>query len=141
MSETEQFIEQLKKDRYSRINQPLDTKQAILLQKELNDNEFATIPDSFMQILHVSNGISCNSSVVLGSFEQDPLKDIVSQNIRFDTDKNTLLLGISEMDLFVYKPQNKVYQIIDREDMEVLDEYDEDKLLKALSAFLKISYE
>ena len=141
MIKTEHFIEQLKKNRYSRINTPLDTKQAILLQKELNDNEFATIPDSFMQILHTSNGISCDSAVILGTYTNDPLKDIVSQNIRFDTDKNTLLLGISEMDLLVYKPQEKIYQIVDRDDADVLDEYDEGNLLKALSAFLKISYE
>ena len=141
MTETEQFLEQIRKYRYSRLNSPVDTKQAILLQRELNDNGFAAIPDGFMQILHLSNGISCNSAVILGTFTNDPLKDIVSQNMRFETDKDNLLLGISEMDLFVYKPQEKVYQILDRDDAAVLEEYAEDKLLKALAVFLKISDE
>ena len=101
-----------KKDRYSRINQPLDTKHAILLQRELNDNEFATIPDSFMQILHISNGMSCNSSVILGTFAQDPLKDIVSQNIRFDTDKNTLLLGNFLIDAKITKDEFILLKIL-----------------------------
>ena len=141
MSETEQFLARIKKSRYSRLNSPVDTKQSILLQKELNDNEFAPIPESFMQVLHASNGISYDSSVILGTFTHEPLQDIVSQNIRFGTDENTLILGLSEMDFFVYKPKKKTYQIVDRDDFEVLSEYPEEDVLKAIEAFLRVSNE
>ena len=141
MSEIEKFLEQLKKNRYSQLNPSIDAKQAILLQRELNDNGFSKIPENFLQLLHTANGMSCDSAVVLGTFSDDPLRDIVSQNIRFETNKDTLILGLSEMDLFVYKPQKKVYQILDRDDAAVLEEYAENDLLKALSVFLKMRNE
>ena len=137
----EDFFQKIKKNHYSKLNPPLDKKQVILLQKELNDNELAALPESLMRILYVSNGISCNSSRVFGVSWDEPLNDLVSQNIGFNADKESLIAGASEMDLLVYKPQKKTYQILDRDDMEVLEEYGEDDLLKAVSVFLKISNE
>ena len=133
------FIEKLKENRFASLADPLPVKDIIYMQTDLLANGLPAVPTSFLDILHEANGISYMNADIFGIFPQeDYIKDIVAENLRLDADENILVLGASEMDFLVYKPQKKVYQILDRDDLEVLEEYEEKNVLKAVKAFLKI---
>ncbi len=136
------LFEYLHKSRFAKISQPLATKDLILLQKHLAEQGFSQLPESFINILHISNGISYNTGDILGAFPQtSAIKDLLSENIRLSHDGNILILGKSEMDFFIYNSEKKVYQIVDRDDMEVLNEYEDKEVEQAICAFLKVGYE
>ena len=51
---------------------------------------------------------------------------------------DSLLLGYNDFDLLVFNFANKQYQIVDREDMEVLDSYPETEMDYALAQIFNV---
>ncbi len=121
------------------LGSPVKAKDIILCQKQLLSNRFPTIPDSFLEILHTFNAASCNGSHVYGiSPKNQYLSDIFRENMSHNRNPNILLLGCNEFDYLGYNQLSKSYQIIDKEDAEVLEEYPEKELNLALTYILKI---
>jgi len=133
------FLQILQSNRFVVLSEPLDVKNIILLQKKLSTEGLPIVPKSFLDVLHFSNGIAFDTSYILGIFPDNAaIRDIYEENIRLGADKSTLLLGLSDFDFFVYKPQIEKYQILDRNDLSVLEEYSEENIFNAIINFLKI---
>ena len=52
--------------------------------------------------------------------------------------ENSLLLGYNEFDLLIFNYATKKYQIVDREDFDVIDEYNEDEISYALGQIFNV---
>ena len=133
------ILDQLQTLRNIRLGAPVDTKNIILCQKELIKNQIAQVPDSFLQILHRYNAISYDCANIYGIAPQGKIFfDSVKTNILspMEDKKNTVILGADEFDYMAYNTPRGLYQIIDKEDMEVLEEYTD--IEQALYHILKI---
>ena len=107
----------------------LTPAQIIRCQKQLKQNNIAPVPDEYLQLLRFSNGLRGNGSLLAGIYPENPeLPDLLRLNLR--------VLGVNEMDYLGYNHKWQVYQIIDKDDFEVLEEYHE--LTAALNDILKI---
>lgn len=121
------------------LGKPVDSRKIILCQKELMKNQIAPIPNPFLELLHTYNAISYDGAEIFGispneKFFLDILK--ANQMSPFTDKTKFVVLGCDEFDYMVYNTTNSTYQIIDKEDLEVLEEYTE--IEQALYHILKI---
>ncbi|MBQ9035581.1 MAG: YrhA family protein [Alphaproteobacteria bacterium] len=111
--------------------EPLESEALIVAQKVLHNMGLDFIPPTYVAFLKHHNGIKANGCYLFGATVDDEL-DIIDQNEQLPRPEKTILLGCNEFDLFGYNYEKKIYQIIDREDFEILESYAEDKLEAAL---------
>ena len=117
----------------------LTPAQIIRCQKQLKQNNIAPVPDEYLQLLRFSNGLRGNGSLLAGIYPENPeFPDLLRLNlrVRHPLCRDLIILGVNEMDYLGYNHKWQVYQIIDKDDFEVLDEYHE--LTAALNDILKI---
>ncbi len=113
--------------------------QIIRCQKQLKQNNIAPVPDEYLQLLRFSNGLRGNGSLLAGIYPENPeFPDLLRLNlrVRHPLCRDLIILGVNEMDYLGYNHKWQVYQIIDKDDFEVLEEYHE--LTAALNDILKI---
>lgn len=117
----------------------LTPAQIIRCQKQLKQNNIAPVPDEHLQLLRFSNGLRGNGSLLAGIYPENPeFPDLLRLNlrVRHPLCRDLIILGVNEMDYLGYNHKWQVYQIIDKDDFEVLEEYHE--LTAALNDILKI---
>ena len=117
----------------------LTPAQIISCQKQLKQNNIAPVPDEYLQLLRFSNGLRGNGSLLAGIYPENPeFPDLLRLNlrVRHPLCRDLIILGVNEMDYLGYNHKWQVYQIIDKDDFEVLEEYHE--LTAALNDILKI---
>ena len=117
----------------------LTPAQIIRCQKQLKQNNIAPVPDEYLQLLRFSNGLRGNGSLLAGIYPENPeFPDLLRLNlrVRHPLCRELIILGVNEMDYLGYNHKWQVYQIIDKDDFEVLEEYHE--LTAALNDILKI---
>lgn len=117
----------------------LTPAQIIRCQKQLKQNNIAPVPDEYLQLLRFSNGLRGNGSLLAGIYPENPeFPDLLRLNlrVRHPLCRDLIILGVNEMDYLGYNHKWQVYQIIDKDDFEVLEEYHE--VTAALNDILKI---
>lgn len=117
----------------------LTPAQIIRCQKQLKQNNIAPVPNEYLQLLRFSNGLRGNGSLLAGIYPENPeFPDLLRLNlrVRHPLCRDLIILGVNEMDYLGYNHKWQVYQIIDKDDFEVLEEYHE--LTAALNDILKI---
>lgn len=117
----------------------LTPAQIIRCQKQLKQNNIAPVPDEYLQLLRFSNRLRGNGSLLAGIYPENPeFPDLLRLNlrVRHPLCRDLIILGVNEMDYLGYNHKWQVYQIIDKDDFEVLEEYHE--LTAALNDILKI---
>ena len=105
----------------------------------LAHHHIASIPRDYLHFLHFCNGIQYQDAWLLGIFEDHSRNnDICRFNLQIShpLSKDIIFLGFDEFDLLGYNQQWNTYQIIDKDDFEVLEEYQD--LETALNYILKI---
>ena len=108
-------------------------------QESLKNNGIAQIPQAYIDFLHLSNGLIYNGAMLFGIYSsEENLLNITTLNLEIHHPlcHDLILLGQNEMDYLGYNQKWKVYQIIDKDDFEVLDEYQ--NCIEALKDLLKI---
>ena len=105
----------------------------------LSENNIAPIPAEYQRFLLYFNGLSYQGSYLGGIYPQsDTLTDLLCLNkkIHHPLSHDLIILGFNEMDYLGYNHKWQVYQLIDKQDLEVLEEYAE--IEPALNHLLKI---
>lgn len=105
----------------------------------LSENNIAPIPAEYQRFLLYCNGLSYQGSYLGGIYPQsDTLTDLLRLNkkIHHPLSHDLIILGFNEMDYLGYNHKWQVYQLIDKQDLEVLEEYAE--IEPALNHLLKI---
>lgn len=120
------LFERLRKIRPGYLGKPVNVKKIILAQKELAQNRNAPLPKGFLEFLHRCNGISYDGAGIFGIAPEGRIfLDIVPANQMspFSGCPELVILGCDEFDYLAYNAECRRYQIIDKEDLEVLEEY------------------
>ena len=115
----------------------LESEALIVAQKILVNSGLDFIPSSYASFLKHYNGIKANGAYLFGATVDDEL-DIIDGNEQISKPEKTLLLGYNDFDLLVFNFLEKQYQIVDREDMEVLDSYPETEIDYALAQIFNV---
>lgn len=130
------FLSQLNPQNLTQ-GEKLETESLIVAQKLLVNSGLNFIPDSYIDFLKHYNGIKANGAYLFGATVDNDL-DIVDKNEQMIKPDGSLLLGYNDFDLLVYNYQNRCYQIIDRDDLNVLDSYKENELDYALNQIFNV---
>ena len=115
----------------------LESEALIVAQKILVNNGMDFIPHSYSSFLKVYNGFKRDGAYLFGASIDDDL-DIVDKNKDMMKPENSLLLGYNEFDLLIFNYATKKYQIVDREDFDIIDEYNEDEISYALGQIFNV---
>ena len=132
----QKFINSLKKRKLFK-GEDLDSESLIVAQKLLVNMHLDFLPHSYIEFLKSFNGVKTNGSYLFGATVDDDL-DIIDKNEQMKRPKNCILLGYNEFDILVFNFKKHLYQVIDREDFTVIDEYDEQDAKYALSQILSV---
>ena len=117
-------------------------EEIIFAQRALTRFHIAPLPAGYISFLKDCNSVAAEGSSLFGILPapENP-RDIVNANIawRLPGAAFQIILGENEFDLLIYNHRAGCYQIIDKEDLEVLEEYSE--LEKAICNILKIGHD
>lgn len=118
---------------------PASTKEIIQEQKALQNQGYPLLPAEYIELLHHYNGILYNNAALYGiSPLGDFFLDILKENILINnSDPNKIYLGDNDFDYLAYNQIEHSYQIIDKEDKEVLHTYSD--IFSAVKHILKIN--
>ena len=130
------FINSLKNRRFFR-GEKLDSESLIVAQKLLVNMHLDFLPHSYVEFMKQYNGIKSDGAYLFGATVDDDL-DIIDMNEKMRRPKNCILLGYNEFDILVFNFKKHLYQIIDREDFAIIDEYNENEAGYALSQIFGI---
>lgn len=113
----------------------------ISLQQYLIKHNIAKLPQDFITFLHSYNGINYNGGIICGIYTYGNSQDISTLNhsINHPLHNDLLFFGYDEFDYLAYNQKYNVYQIIDKSDLEVLEEYSD--FSNAVQHILKINDE
>ena len=127
--------------RLKKANSKLSNTSIINLQQQLKHQNFAPLPLEFTKFLHIYNGLNYNDGVICGIYEENNHQDIssINKSISHPLHKDLIFLGYDNFDYLAYNQKHQIYQIIDKSDLEVLEEYSD--LSNAIQHILKIDYE
>ena len=122
-------------------NSTVSSNSIINLQQQLTGNKKGSLPEEFVNFLHIYNGINYNGGVICGIYSYGNLQDIstINETIKHPLHKDLSFLGYDDFDYLAYNQKYKVYQIIDKSDLEVLEEYSD--FSSAAQHILKINDE
>ena len=129
------FID-LIKDKNVTKGEDLESEALIVAQKVLCNMGLDMIPRHYADFLHRYNGIKYDGTYLFGATVDDDM-DIIDKNEQMDKPQNCILLGYNEFDLLCYNFKLKQYQVVDREDLEVMNTYAENELDKALATIFR----
>lgn len=109
----------------TKTNSTKTSTHVIVTQQFLKQHGFAGLPSEFVEFLHNSNGIISDGGVICGIHSNKNNTDISTLNILIfhPLHKDMVFLGYDDFDYLAYNQKHKVYQIIDKDDLEVLEEY------------------
>lgn len=130
-----------------RIQSTISTPQTSSLSKSeleqtnqiLHRHNIADIPQEYLNFLHFYNGLNYQDAWLCGIFSKhEQINDICRFNIQLGhpLSRDIIFLGFNEFDLLGYNQRWQVYQIIDKDDFEVLEEYQD--IEQALNYILKM---
>lgn len=136
----QQFIENLINSPLYQQEEPLPEKDVITAQKELVRDGFPFLPLDFVAFLQKVNGVSGVDSAILGipptANEQ---LDILAFNMIFNQTADMVILGYDDFNFLVYNHSLNIYQLIDREDNIVVEEFKQNELKYALNSILHVN--
>lgn len=133
------LIAKIKTRESAELGGTIAVKDAILYQKELMKHNFPKLPTSFIEFLHSCNAVSYDGAKVFGiSPKHKNFLDIIKENSnnKLTQSQKMIVLGYDAFDYLAYNQEKSNYQIIDKQDLEVLEEYNDLEL--ALLYILKI---
>ncbi len=116
-------IEKLRQNKFEASGEQLETADIIITQKELKQKKGVVLPEEVINFLHHFNGFSYDGGQIYGIYNPDVLtNNIITENQKNNI-KNCIVLGHNEFDYLVYNNILNNYQILDKEDFEILEEY------------------
>ncbi len=118
---------------------PLQNEQLLRCRQFLHQQQIALPPDTFIELLKHFNGLILEDAAIFGILpEPGRFTELGAENIRIahPLRSDLIILGADGFDLLAYNAKYEVYQIIDEQDFEVLEEYEE--FIPALNHILKI---
>ena len=124
-----------------KTNSTITLTDILQFQQILHQSRYACLPQEFINFLYAHNGINNNRNIICGIKHHPQSDDILTlnQQIKHPLHKDLIFLGFDEFDYLAYNQKHQIYQIIDKADLEVIEEYQD--FASALQYILKIEDE
>ncbi len=137
----QKLIKQLKSFPLLMTAKPATLEQIIHTQQDLKINKIANFPKEFSQFLQQINTIEYDGIFIFGINPRSYYLDIFAQNDMLDLPNKSeiIILGYDEFEYLAYNEKKQLYQIIDKETLDVLQTYT--NLSLAIQYLLKIEDE
>lgn len=116
-----------------------DLSFLIYANKALERFHYCGLPQAYAEFLKECNGFQGEGCCLYGIYpEQGNFNDIVNANRGSGdfSNKTRIILGENEFDYLIYDKAKEEYQIVDKNDKEVLEEYND--LEEAIIHILKL---
>ncbi len=114
-----EFLSAIKDEDYIGLNEAATDAQIALVNVKLRQNGFPELPQDFIQVLKMYNGLSYDGNVIFGiNTDNNFFPDLLDFNLKVINGKNSnsLILGRDEEFLLVWQAQNQSYSIVDADD-------------------------
>ena len=85
------------KNDFLKKENPLRQIELIEAQKSLLQSGFKTLPENFIELLKISNGIQSESGMVLGVWPQNKDRDITAFNLAHNRSTKKVILGYDDL--------------------------------------------
>lgn len=137
----QKLIKQLKSFPLLMTAKPATLEQIIRTQQDLKFNDIANFPKEFSQFLQQINTIEYDGAFIFGINPRSYYLDIFAQNDMLDLPNKSeiIILGYDEFEYLAYNEKKQLYQIIDKETLDVVQTYT--NLSLAIQYLLKIEDE
>ncbi len=112
--------------RNSYTGKRIETQDIILYQRKLKLNNFPCIPEDYIKFLHQYNSLAGDNFWLFGiNPRKNSDMDIIFENIAINhpNKEQHLILGFDDVCYFSWNQQILSYQLIDKNDFEVLNNY------------------
>ena len=104
--------------------------------KDLLQSGFHPLPESFISVLKICNGVKSEGGILLGIAPKEKSFDIADFNKLHNHSTQKIILGYDDFAFLVYDFTRQCYLLIDRHDGLELDDFKENELLSALISVL-----
>ena len=115
---------------------PLQIRDIIEAQKDLLQSGFQPLPESFISVLKICNGVQSEGGILLGINPNDNLLNISEFNKTHNQSTKRIILGYDDFAFLVYDFERQCYLLLDRHDGLELDDFKQNELLSALISVL-----
>lgn len=130
------FIKSLENQKVT-VGEKLISEALIVAQKILVNMGLDFIPPSYVQFMKKYNGVKSDKAFLCGATVDDDM-DIVDKNQDIKKPKNCILLGYNKESLLCFNYKSKKYQIVDKDDLTVLNTFNDNDLGKALDMIFNV---
>lgn len=131
-----EFLNFITKNHLLKKEKPLCIRDVIEIQKGLLQSGFATLPESFIDLLKICNGIKGEDGAVLGINPENKSLNIVAFNKAHNHSTQKIILGYDDFAFLVFDSAEQKYFLIDRTDGAELDDFLESEFSSAISSIL-----
>ncbi len=126
----EELIDSLENDEQAVLMHPVTSQSLSATQGFFLKKELSGLPDDYIEFLHLTNGLVYGYISLYGTnaVEEERMLDLVTANEKFleeYDDKKLLLLGHNRSSLLVYNRETELYEIVDQEELEMVDEFED----------------
>ncbi len=126
----EDLIESLENDEDVILMHPVNSQSLSAAQSFLMKSEMPKLPDDYVDFLHITNGLVYRGVIFYGTsaVEEEKMPDMVSANQEFMENyesRDLVVIGNDRHTLFVYNRETDMYEIVDKEDLDLIDEFEE----------------
>ncbi len=126
----EELIENLENDEDAVLMHPVTSQSLASTQGSLIKNGGNKLPDDYIEFLHITNGLIFRRNFFYGTnaIEEERLPDIVSANNDFSEEYEAdeyLVIGNDRYSFFVYNLETKMYEVVEKEDLEMIEEFED----------------
>lgn len=131
----QELFEHLQEYKQIKQNQAATDIQIAMTNVKLKYANLPLLPEDFSNILSISNGMSGNGATIFGIVSKN---DLLQYNLSLPKSENTLLLilGYDKSSYLTYNPENKAYNIVDKQNTD--NALYQDTLVNLISYMMKI---
>ncbi|MBO6280964.1 MAG: hypothetical protein J6N49_00385 [Alphaproteobacteria bacterium] len=130
------FLKSLENQKVT-TGEKLISEALIVAQKILVNMGLDFIPPAYVQFMKKYNGVKSENAFLCGATVDDDM-DIIDKNKDIKKPQNCILLGYNKESLLCFNYKSKKYQIVDKDDLTVLNTFNNDDLGKALDMIFNV---
>jgi hypothetical protein len=111
---------------------PATPRDLLSFSRELRDSGFSDLPLDYQEFLQYSNGLVLDDAVLFSTDSiiscdgEENFSDLLSYNLaskKLKSYKHSIVLGVSDDDLFMYDTAKQLYLVVDKTTHRPVDRY------------------
>lgn len=132
-----ELLNLIRKNKGSKTALPLQKKDIIAAQKELNKDKLSSLPADFIRFLEKCNGVEGVDSTILGIPPiQNQTLDLIAFNKLKNTPQGMIILGYDDFCFLVFDNNQEQYALISHDLQTTLETFEKEEWEDALLSII-----